>query len=344
MAIVRYPSEAAVERFAAMALAALGSEYPYHLSHVVRSDDDVCAPRILTPAFASAFDWHSSVHGHWCLARLLRVLPRASFAAAARATLAASLTRARLEAEAAYLDAPGREGFERPYGLAWLLQLAAELRGREEAGAASWREALAPLESLAASRLAAWVRVLPWPVRSGEHSQTAFALGLALDWARAAEQREFEGLTVERARSFFGGDTDAPVAYEPSGNDFLSPALGEADLMRRVLPRAEFASWLDRFLPPPGAPAESRWLTPVSSPDRADGKLSHLDGLNLSRSWMLEGIAAGLPPGHRRVRTLREAAVRHRAAGLTGATGEHYAGSHWLGSFAVYLLTGGGLG
>jgi hypothetical protein len=326
-----------------MVLAAVGREYPSHIVHLLQSDADARPPRELTPSFFGSFDWHSSVHGHWCLARLVRCVPDAAFAGPARAALGASLTPDSLAREVEYMGAKGREGFERPYGLAWLLQLAAELREWEEEEAARWSAALAPLEVLAAARMRAWLTRLAWPVRVGVHHQTAFALGLTLDWARSAGEREFEALIAEHSRRLFGTDAAAPVAYEPSGHDFLSPILGEADLLRRVLAPDDFAVWLARFLPALESPEVLHWLTPVASPDRTDGHFAHLDGLNLSRAWMLEGIAAALPGSDLGVRAMAEAAARHREAGLAALAGAHYAGSHWLGSFAAYLLTGRGL-
>lgn len=334
---------ARAEQIATMVLAAVGREYPSHVAHLLRGDADARPPRELTPAFFGSFDWHSSVHGHWCLARLARCVPSAPFAGPARAALDASLTPGRMAREVEYMSAAGREGFERPYGLAWLLQLAAELREWEEDAAARWSAALAPLETLAAARMRAWLARLAWPVRVGVHHQTAFALGLALDWSRCAGEREFETLGAGCARRLFEADVEAPIAYEPSGHDFLSPILGEADLLRRVLAPDEFAGWLGRFLPALEGPQARRWLTPVASPDRSDGHFAHLDGLNLSRAWMLQGIAAALPAHDPRVRALADAAARHREAGLAALTGVPYAGSHWLGSFAAYLLTGRGV-
>ena len=331
------------EQIAAMVLDAIRREYPSHVTHLLRSDEDARPPRELTPAFCGSFDWHSAVHGHWCLARLARLVPASLFAAPVREALGASLTREHLAREAEYMSAQGREAFERPYGLAWLLQLAAELREWDHAEAARWSHELKPLESIAAQRLRAWLARLPWPVRVGVHHQTAFALGLALDWSRTAADRVLEALIAERARAYFGDDVAAPVGYEPSGHDFLSPILGEADLLRRVMAPEEFGAWLARFLPDLESAEARRWLTPVVSPDRADGHFAHLDGLNLSRAWMLEGMAAGQPDdGPRRV-ALLAAAARHREAGLAAFSALHYAGSHWLGSFAVYLLTGRGL-
>ena len=322
-----------------MVLEAIRREYPSHVTHLMRSDADARPPRELTPVFYGSFDWHSAVHGHWCLARLARLVPASVFAGPVRDALGASLTREALAREAEYMAAAGREAFERPYGLAWLLQLAAERAEWDDPDARRWRAALAPLERRCCERLATWLPALPYPIRGGEHAQTAFALGLALDWARRVGERAFEELAMRRAREFFEADREGPIAYEPSGHDFLSPLLGEADLLRRVLPRDAFATWIAALLPDPDAPAFARWLTPVESPDRADGKLAHLDGLNLSRAWMLDGIVSVLDASDVLRPVLAHAAERHRVSGLAGARGTHYAGTHWLGSFAVYLLT-----
>ena len=325
-------------RFASLSLAAIQRDYPFHLTHVARGDDDVRRPRELHPAFGASFDWHSAVHGNWCVLRALRLSDDATFAAAAEPVLERHLSGAALAGELRYLEREGNQGFERPYGLAWLLQLAAELREWHDPRARRWLAAIAPLERLAAVRLTEWLPRLPGPVRSGEHSQSAFAMGLALDRSRGAEDAVAAGAIERAARRFFGPDRDLPLRFEPSAHDFLSPALAEADLMRRVLPAPEFARWFEGLLP---AGAAGR-LEPVSSPDPADGKLSHLAGLNLSRAWMLEGIAHALGDHPERVAMLG-AAARHRDAGLAAVTPEHYAGSHWLGSFAVYLVTGRGL-
>ena len=333
-----------------MVLACVHREYPVHIVHLIREPADIRPPRELTPSFYGSFDWHSSVHGHWALARLARLMPAAPWRPRALAALARSLTPDRLAGELAYLSAEGRQGFERPYGLAWLLQLAGELRewsrpadapGAPAAG--GWLASLVPLETLAADRILALLERLPWPVRGGEHAQTAFALGLTLDWARVAGRPDVTRAVTAHARRYYGDDRDAPIAYEPSGHDFLSPALGEADLMRRVLERGAYEAWLERFLPDPGGPAARRWLVPVASPDRADGKLSHLDGLNLSRAWMLDGVVGALAAAHPWRAPLAEASRRHAAAGLASVPAAHYAGMHWLGSFAVYLLTGRGV-
>jgi hypothetical protein len=333
----------AAERFAQLALRCVHQEYPNKIGHVLNSDADVAPPRRLTPAFYGCFDWHSSVHGHWLLARFARLHPGSPLAAKARAALAQSLSKDRLRAEVDYLSGKGRVSFERPYGLAWLLQLGAELREWDDAQAAQWSTALAPLEALAAERLSDWLPKLTYPIRSGEHSQTAFALGLALDWARTAGDTRLESLLVERLQTYYLGDRECPLAYEPSGHDFLSPCIAEADAMRRVLEPARFSSWLAAFLPVIPARGDAGWLPPAVVTDPGDPKLAHLDGLNLSRAWMLEGIASALPGDDPRRAAVAAAARAHRDAGVAAVTGEHYEGGHWLGSFAMYLVSGRGL-
>jgi hypothetical protein len=324
-----------------MAIEATGREYPAALVVSLEGPHDLGLPRELTPAFHASYDWHSSVHGHWCLARALRMQPDAEWAERAEARLAGSLTAGNLARELTFLER--RAAFERPYGLAWLLQLAAELRAWDTGPAREWSRALSPLEELAAQRLFTWAEKLPWPVRSGEHSQSAFAFGLALDWARDAERPSYrERLALQCAR-LYRPDTAAPVDYEPSAQDFLSPALGEADLMRRVLSGDAFTNWIYNFLPDARDERLARWLEPVTPPDRSDGKFAHLDGLNLSRAWMMQGIVAALPEGHELYSLLERAGSRHAEAGLRGAAGDDWMGTHWLASFAVYLLSGRGL-
>ena len=330
-------------RFAGLALDCVHRQYPNKIAHVLNGDEDARPPRELTPAFYGCYDWHSSVHGHWLLARLARRYPDSETAEAARAALARSLTVANLQGEAEYMQAPGRVGFERPYGLAWLLQLGAELREWDDPDARRWRLALAQIETLAADRIRDWLPKLTHPVRSGEHSQTAFAFGLILDWARSAGDGDMIELIEGRAADYYAADYDCPLRYEPSGQDFLSPCLAEADLLRRVTSPDVFADWLTRFLPGIPENGGADWLTPAVVTDPTDGKLVHLDGLNLSRAWMLEGIASGLPADDRRRSALIAAADAHRASGLAAVTGATYEGGHWLGTFATYLITGRGL-
>jgi hypothetical protein len=320
----------AAERFANLALACVHKEYPNKISHSMNSDADVAPPRELTPAFYGCYDWHSSVHGHWLLARLARTFPDAPFTPKAHEALAESITPAHIAKEAAYLRAEGRASFERPYGLAWLLQLAAELRESDP----KLYAVLQPLEDAANERLKAWLPKLSHPIRSGEHSQTAFALGLIIDSTRDEQLRAFARDAVRR---FYVHDRACPLSYEPSGEDFLSPCLAEADVVRRVLPKNDYATWFRAFLP------SGITLQPEVVTDPSDPRLAHLDGLNLSRAWMLEGIASGLPANDSRLPAIRAAADAHREAGLKSVTGEHYEGGHWLGSFAVYLTTRRGL-
>jgi len=332
------PDPVFLERMARMALANLGREYPNHIQHLMDSDTDAAPPRELHPIFCGAYDWHSAVHNYWLLVRLLRYMPEAGFAREARDLVTQRLNPADVAQECRYFEDPRRASWERPYGLAWLLQLAAELREWHAPEARRWHTALAPLEEVARQRFSTWLPKLFYPIRSGEHSQTAFALGLLHDWARAAADPAMGELVWAKALEFHRADVQGPLVYEPSGQDFLSPVLAEADLLRRLLPPQEFARWLRAFLP--GLPRDgSRWLEPAVSRDPSDPKLAHLDGLNLSRAWMLQGIAAGLPEDDARRAALSGAAEEHAQAGLAAICEEHYEGSHWLPSFAVYLLT-----
>jgi Protein of unknown function (DUF2891) len=325
--------QSTAEQFARLALDCVHREYPNKIAHTLLSDADVRPPRELTPAFYGCYDWHSAVHGHWMLARLARFFPNTPLAEQARAALARSITADNIAAEVGYLEAPGRAAFDRPYGLAWLLQLSAELRVSKSALA----HIIEPLETAAAKKLEEWLPKLPYPDRSGQHANTAFALGLMMDWARLVGHGR-EKLPFASAVRFYNGDHNGPIAFEPSGEDFLSPCLAEADLMRRVCTPPEFAEWLTAFLP------EIPTMRPVLSPDPSDGKLAHFDGLNLSRAWMLFGIAKGLPdddPRRLRLLLIADAHRDHGVAALTGERGAslNYAGSHWLGTFAVYLET-----
>ncbi len=326
-----------VERFANLALACAQKEYPNKIAHVLTSDKDVQPPRALTPAFYGCYDWHSSVHAHWLLARLVRLFPDAPFAENARTVLRENLSKENIAQEVAYMNGPGRASFERPYGLAWLLQLGAELREQEDPFAQELARNLAPLEAAAVDRLSTWLPKLTHPVRSGEHSQSAFGLGLMLDWARVSGDKKFEALLESKIRTFYGRDRNCPIAYEPSGEDFLSPCIAEADVVRRVMEPAEYAAWLKTFLP------DVSTLQPAVVTDPTDGKLAHLDGLNLSRAWMLRGIASNLPADDPRRAQIDAVAEAHARAGLAAVTGEHYEGGHWLGSFATYLVTDRGV-
>jgi hypothetical protein len=266
---------------------------------------------------------------------LARLFPGAPFVAEARRAVGLSLTAANIAQEVKYLNADGRAAFERPYGLAWLLQLVAELHDWDDSQAGQWAVTLKPLEQAVTDRIASWLPKLDHPIRIGEHNNTAFGMGLMLDYARITGNPAFGKLVEERASAYYLNDRNCPLSYEPSGEDFLSPCLAEADLVRRILPPPEFARWLTSFLP-------RLELEPTHVPDVTDPKLYHLAGLNLSRAWMLEGIAAGLPEADARRKPFMELAGRLRQAGIESIRSEHYEGGHWLGSFAVYLVSGRG--
>ncbi len=335
--------ERSVERFADLALSCVHREYPNKIAHVLNSAEDAKTPSELTPIFYGCFDWHSAVHGHWLLARLCRQFPDGKFVARARAALEESFHPEKAVTELEYINAEGRKSFERPYGLAWFLQLSAELHEWQDEDAQRWAKTLEPIENEIAQRFIDWLPKLSHPIRTGEHSQTAFALGLVLDYARSRGNEALAELIETRAKDFHLEDKRWNLAFEPGGQDFLSPGLAEADLMRRVLEPDEFASWLSGFLPEIPSGGEADWLLPAVVTDKTDGKLAHLDGLNLARAWMLEGIAEGLPQDDARRASLAAVAESHREAGLREVTGEHYEGGHWLGSFAVYLVTERGL-
>ena len=330
------------EKFAELALECVHKEYPNKISHTLQSDEDVKPPRDLYPSFYGCYDWHSSVHGHWLLTRLARLYPENDLSTESIVKLNKSLTAENLIEETNYIKGKGRTAFERPYGIAWLLQLAAELEEWNNESANLWRENIKPLEEILSQRIEDWLPKLTYPVRSGQHSQTAFALGLIIDWARTTGNVDLALLIEERSIDYFANDKDCPISYEPSGADFLSPCLAEADLMRRVLQPQDFSAWLSDFI---SIPIEENvnWLEPAIVSDPSDPKLAHLDGLNLSRAWMLEGIASGLPSDDPRIRSLLRAAEKHADTGLAAVTGEYYEGGHWLGSFATYLVTQRGL-
>ncbi|MEO1322070.1 MAG: DUF2891 domain-containing protein [Pseudomonadota bacterium] len=331
------------DRFAILALDCVHREYPNKISHVMQSAEHVGAPHELTPAFYGCFDWHSSVHGHWLLTRMLTTQPDSVLASEIRAALAKSFTEEKFAGELAYYQTTGRASFERPYGIAWYLQLVAELEESADPQLQAWRETLRPLEEAIVVQVRSWLPNLRYPVRLGTHNQTAFAFGLMIDYARTAGNEALEADLVEKTLAFHQGDVDCPMAYEPSGEDFLSPCLMEADLMRRVLSSEDFSAWLSAFLPQIPTDGSSDWLEPGIVLDASDGKLVHLDGVNLSRAWALEGIASALPDGDARISALMASSAVHKEAGTQAVSDEHYSGSHWLASFAIYLTTQRGI-
>ena len=330
--------------FAGLAMDCIHKEYSNKIAHYMTSDADLKPPRELYPIFYGCFDWHSSVHGHWLLVRMLNTSPDKVDRKAIISKLNRGFTADNVAGELRSYGREGMKSFERPYGIAWLLQLTAELRQASFPEAKTWLDHLLPLESLAVANMSDWLPKLTHPIRTGEHSQTAFAFGLMLDWSRIAGDTAFESLLTTRINALYGADRDCPLGYEPSGQDFLSPCLAEADLMRRVMSEQEYANWLTEFFPDLTSQTQSAWLDPATVTDKTDGKLAHLDGLNTSRAWMLEGIISGLPKADERVDVLRQVAKKHEAAGLNAVLGDmHYMGSHWLGSFAAYLVTERGL-
>ena len=336
-------ADVVTDRFATLALHCIHREYPNKISHVMTSDADAGAPRQLTPAFYGCFDWHSSVHGHWLLVRLLKLEADSPFSSAIRESLAKSFTPENMAAELRYYSEDSRKGFERPYGIAWYLQLVAELHESNDPQLQGWRELLRPLEQAIVGRMSDWLPKLAYPVRLGTHNQSAFAFGLMLDYARTVGNGEFEQLLVKRSITYFAADRNCPIDYEPSGEDFLSPCLMEADLMRRVMGEAQFSAWLAGFLPNIPWDGSTDWLKPAIVLDASDGKLVHLDGVNLSRAWALQGIASALPADDARRTSILAATEKHREEGVKAVNDEHYTGSHWLASFATYLTTERGI-
>ncbi|MBL8382345.1 MAG: DUF2891 domain-containing protein [Burkholderiales bacterium] len=330
---------ALASRLARVALAGITREYPHKLDHVHRGPADLHAPRALHPAFYGCYDWHSAVHSHWMLARLLRVCPDLPERAAVLEVFAAHFAAAPLAAELAYIEEPGRAGFERPYGWAWFMQLAAEVAALPHPEAAAWHARLAPIAAVFARRLVDHLPRQTWPIRAGTHVNTAFALARAWDYAQASADIALADAVRAAALRFYEADRDGAANYEPSGNDFLSPCLVEADLMRRFHDPVAYARWLARFLPGFLGGVAARLLEPVAVSDRADAQGVHLDGLNLSRAWCLAGIAAHLPAGDTRVRALRASARAHLEAGLAHVDSGDFLAEHWLGSFAVAALT-----
>jgi hypothetical protein len=328
-----------VSSFARLALANVEREYPNKLDHVLAGPDDVAAPRALHPAFFGSFDWHSSVHAHWLLVRLLAIEEDIPEAARIRTTLDAHLDAEKIAAEVDYLQRPASRAFERSYGWAWLLKLAEEIARCGDAHAPRWARALAPLATAISDRYLGWLRVATYPIRHGVHSNTAFALAFAYDYAGCCGAQMLREVVATKAREWYLADCDAPAAWEPSGADFLSPALIEAALMRRVLEPHEFGIWLAGFLPHIELGQPGALFTPVTVSDRSDPYLVHLDGLNLARAWSWRDIAAGLPGADPRRPIAHDAATVHLQAGLTALESGDYVGTHWLATFAVLALT-----
>ncbi len=325
------------ERLSSLPLKCIQQEYPNKLGQVLNKASEVKSPRQLHPAFYGCFDWHSSVHGHWLMIRLLKIrllkkFPQLKNGKMIRKKLNQQLTAKNILCEIAFFKTKYNDSFERTYGWAWILKLHQELLTWDDKDAAKWAENLAPLADLITEKYVAFLPKLNYPIRSGEHINTAFGLTLAYDYAVLTQNNRLKDVIVKRSRFFFFGDRNSPLQYEPSGYDFLSPSLEEADLMRRVLSKGDFIIWFEKFLPEMNDP-EFNWK-PGKVSDRTDGKLVHLDGLNFSRAWCLYGI------GHydERYKHLIKIADQHLAYSLPSIVDGDYMGEHWLASFAVYAL------
>lgn len=326
-------------RFAQLALNCIGREYPNKMDHVMNDAGEVQAPSVLHPAFYGCLDWHSAVHGHWMLVRLLKLFPDLPEADAIRRALDANLSAASIETEVRYLYQANRKSFERTYGWAWLLKLAEELDGWDDPDGRAWSANLTPLARAIAERYRDFLPRQTYPIRTGVHPNTAFGIAFALDYARHVGDEALEALLIERSLTYYGQDRDGPAAWEPGGADFFSPCLMEADLMRRVLRGPAFGKWLARFLPSLRTSRPENLLTPAIVADRTDPKIVHLDGLNLSRAWCMRGIAGSLPMGDPVRRVLEAAALRHAEDALGHIASGQYEGEHWLASFAVYMIS-----
>ena len=332
-------TEKEASHFAALALKCVNREFPNKPEHVINSPSDVQSPKQLHPAFYGCYDWHSSVHGHWMLVRLLKTFQTLPESQQIRKALNANLTLENVRAEAAYMSQPNRQSFERTYGWAWFLKLAEELHSWDDPDGDNWAEALQPLVDVIVKSYKGFLPKQNYPIRTGVHPNTAFGLAFALDYARAVGERDLEALLVERSRTYFEKDADYPAGWEPGGEDFFSPALMEADLMRRVMKPTEFAVWFHRFLPGTAKGTPAVLLQPAVVTDRTDPKLVHLDGLNLSRAWCMRNIADQLPPNDPARTELTSSAAKHATTALAHVASGDYAGEHWLASFAIFLLT-----
>jgi hypothetical protein len=329
---------AGASHFARIALHNVVREYPNHPGHALDGPADARTPRDLHPAFYGSYDWHSCVHMHWLLARLIRLQPALPERAAVEHVFDSHLSPGAIAGEVAYFQRPGTRSFERTYGWGWLLLLDAELH-LIGSSAQTWLAALAPLRATIVQRFCDYLPRARYPIRYGMHANSALGLACALDYATLCHDARLAAAARASARGWFGGDRDLPAAWEPSGADFFSPALVEADLMRRVLDPADFGQWLGHALPGLAHGAPASLFEPAEVSDRADPQIVHLDGLNLSRAWCFRGIARSLPASDPRTGLLRAAAERHLDAGTVGLASGDYFGEHWLATFAVRALT-----
>ena len=332
-------TQESASNFARITLACVSKEYPNSPGYVLNAVEDVQAPSRVHPAFYGCYDWHSSVHGHWMLARLLRLFPSLPEREQIIKALDANLTKENVEIEAAYFKRQGTQAFERMYGWAWTLKLAEELHIATSPDARRWAQHLQPLTDTLVQRYLDFLPKQTYAIRTGLHPNTAFGLAFALDYATIVGDTALRDMLVSRSIDYFAADIDYPAKLEPNGSDFLSPALVEADLMRRVLPPAKFAEWFRAYLPRLAAGDPKNLLDLAIVSDRSDPQLGHLDGLNLSRAWCMRQIAAALPEREPARAVLADAGRKHAQDALQHVATGHYEGEHWLASFAVYLLT-----
>lgn len=326
-------------KFAAMALRCVQKEFPNKPSHVMDNNKEIWSPAEMHPAFYGCFDWHSAVHGHWMLIRLLKKYPNLPETLTIRKALNANLTKENLLKEAQYFQAKSRKSFERTYGWAWLLKLVEELHGWDDKDGKQWREHLKPLETMIVKSYMEFFPKQIYAIRTGVHPNTAFGLAFALDYARKVKNKDFEELIIERSYYYYYRDKNCPAGWEPGGEDFFSPCLMEAALMQRVMKPGEFVKWFNAFLPETKDGKPWRLMEPAVVSDRSDGKLVHLDGLNLSRAWCMKRIAKALPENDPARAKLLKSARLHAQDALHSIHSGDYAGEHWLASFATYLLT-----
>ncbi|MFJ5852611.1 DUF2891 domain-containing protein [Enterobacter cancerogenus] len=322
------------DAFARMPLTYLRQEYPNHIMHLLNDDGDILPPRVLHPVFYGCFDWHSAVHGYWLLLRCVRLYPYLPCREAIVALFEEHIKAENVAQELAYFNAPFRASFERPYGYGWLLALAQELKQSALPQAQRWYQTLEPLTQDIRDRLVDYLSKLTYPIRVGTHYNTAFALALALDYARAVQDSALEESILAAANRFYARDTHYPAHYEPGGDEYISGALTEALLMSKVA--EHFPAWFDSFLPNVGS--ITALMEPAQVSDRTDPKIAHLDGLNLSRAWCMKHIANALPENHVAQPALSKAVEQHLAASVEHVVGSHYSGGHWLASFALLAL------
>jgi len=331
------------ERLVLLSLECVARQYPNKPSHVLENDMDLATPKALHPSFYGCFDWHSAVHGHWAMAKILKTFPANNQAFHVREKLNRHFGRESIEAEGKYFERSASATFERPYGYGWFLRLCAEVHGFDDPDALMWSKNLKALEDVIVQRVFEYFFKLSVPVREGTHDNSAFALSHIYDYASAVKNDKLLVFLEKRGRDYFGDDVSCPLDYEPSGEDFISPCLAEADFMRRILDEKEFGAWFDGFMPVGNL---VQWKSAVKLPevlDKKDPKIGHLIGLAFHRAWTMRGIAAALDKKDVRRIVLLRSANWHEAQGLDLMSESGYGGEHWLASFAIFSLTGTGL-